>query len=510
MILSWLAKKLGTATPVPAPAPVVRSYAAGRLDRLSASFGSLNPQSADSTIRFALPLLRSRSRDLAENNDYVAGYLELLGNKIIGPKGIRLQVKSRGGDGQLDRDANNAIETAWQKWGKKGSCDISGRLSWVELQRLALISMARDGEVFIRKIKKRGVNRFNFTLQIIEADLVDTNKNENLANSNTIRMGIEIDQFDKPVAYYVFDRHPGDLNLGTTAGRATLRIPAEEMIHLFRPLRPGQTRGVPWTAAVMTRLHHMGAYEEAAIINARTGASKMGFFTKAEMAGDYRGDGSDRQGNIITEVEPGQLETLPPGYDFKAFDPAYPSNEYDSFVKRQLKGSSCGLPGATYSELSNDLESVSFSSIRQGTLNARDSYRSIQQLLVDVLCDDVYADWLGNALDFGCIVVISAKRGPNSRLSPANFDKYNVPKFVPRGWEWVDPLKDQQANTEALLNKTTTRSRIAAEQGEDFEDILAEQAQDEALAAGYGISLTEVIPKTTPKVQEDPANGPVN
>lgn len=489
-LITWIAEKFGNRSA--AVVPSRRSFAAGRLDRLTASW-NVSQQSADSAIRYALPVMRSRSRDLAENNDYVSGYLELLRNKIIGAKGIRLQVKSKGGDGKYDREANSAIEAEFAKWAKRGSCDVTGSMSWVELQGLALESMARDGEVFIRIIKQRGINRHHIALQCIEADMVDINKNGVAPNGNQIRMGVELNDFGKPVAYWVFEHHPGDYAMGNSQYVATARIPADEMIHLYRKRRPGQTRGVPWTSAVMTRLHHMGAYEEAAIINARTGASKMGFFTQEAGAGSFTGDGVDPvTGNLISEVEPGMLELLPPGYDFKPFDPAYPSNEYDSFVKRQLKGASCGLPGATYADMSNDLESVNFSSIRQGTLNARDSYRTIQQLIIDVLCMPVFEAWLGQALDFGTITINNGKRGPNSKLSPANYDKYNAPMFVGRGWDWVDPLKDQKANTEALANNLTTRSRIAAECGDDFEDILAERAQEKELAGRYGIELDPV------------------
>ena len=488
-IISWIADKFSQTTPAPVEQ---RAYAAARLDRLSTSFGNGGNQSVDSGLRFALPILRNRSRDLAENNDYIAGYLELLGNKVIGASGIRLQVKSRGGDGQLDRDANTTIEAAWKQWGRKGICDVTGKLSWVELQRLALESMARDGEVFIRLVKSPRINKFGLALQMIEADQINILLNDTLTNGNIIRMGVELDSWGRPAAYHVFEHHPGDINFGTYSGK-TVRIPADEIIHLFRPHRPGQTRGVPWTASVMTRLHHMGAYEEAAIINARYGASKMGFFIRAvDAAGEYTGDGKDVKGNTISEVEPGQMETLPIGYDIKTFDPTYPNNEYDPFIKRQVKGASCGLPGATYSDLSNDLESVNFSSIRQGTLNARDSYRSLQQLLIDVLCIPTFEVFLGQSLDFGALIIVNGKRGPNSRLSPANYDKYNMPMFVGRGWDWVDPLKDQKANTEGLANRLTTRTRLAAECGEDFEDILIQLAQEQTLAETYGVTLEPV------------------
>lgn len=487
---TWFAKYFSY-IPHPPPAPQ-RDYAGARIDRLTNAWKSSN-QSADSVLRYSLATLRARSRDLAENNDYVAGYLELLSNKVIGPNGVRLQSKVRGGDGKLDKDANGAIERAFAAWGKKGVCDVTGKLSWVECQRLALISVARDGEVFVRIIRQRGINQCNLALQFIEADMVDVNKNDTLDNGNTIRMGVELTPFDRPVAYHVFKRHPGNSGFGSTAGD-TIRIPAEEMLHIYRQLRPGQTRGIPWTASIMTRLHHLGAYEEAAIINARTGASKMGFFTRTMDAGSGLDYTKDPSGNLVSEVEPGSLETLPAGYDFKSYDPAYPSNEYDGFVKRQIKGASCGLPGATYADLSNDLESVNFSSIRSGTINARDSYRVLQTLLKEHLLIPAFEAWLDMALTFGQVTIVNGRRGPNTTLSVANYDKYNAPLFVGRGWDWVDPLKDQKANSEALANMVTTRTRIAAEMGDDFEDILAERAREKELAAEYKIDI-EPLPK---------------
>ncbi len=298
----------------PDSAPQRREFSAARIDRLTANW-KFSAQSADSEMRFALPVLRNRSRGLADNNDYVAGYLELLANKVIGQHGIKLQVKSKGGDGLLDREANAAIEQAWNRWARRGSCTICGRLSWAEVQRLALISMARDGEVFIRILRGQGENSCHFALQVLEADFCDYNKNELLTGGNMIRMGVEVDAYDRPVAYHIFERHPGDWNIATLPLGRTIRIPAGDMIHLYRQLRPGQTRGIPWTTPVMTRLQHLGAYEEAAIVNARAGASKMGFFTRTLDAAPDQGYPQDDAGRTISEVEPGSLETLPAGYD---------------------------------------------------------------------------------------------------------------------------------------------------------------------------------------------------
>jgi capsid protein len=54
-----------------------RNYAGVNAGRLFADFQT-SERSADSELRFALKILRNRSRDLSINNEYVRRYFELL------------------------------------------------------------------------------------------------------------------------------------------------------------------------------------------------------------------------------------------------------------------------------------------------------------------------------------------------------------------------------------------------------------------------------------------------
>jgi len=89
-----------------------RMYAAASKGRLFADFRP-GDRSADSEIRWALPDLRNRSRDLERNNEYFQRYLHLLRTNVVGEKGIRLQVKARNPDGSIDLGGNRIIESAW-------------------------------------------------------------------------------------------------------------------------------------------------------------------------------------------------------------------------------------------------------------------------------------------------------------------------------------------------------------------------------------------------------------
>ena len=182
--------------------------------------------SADSELKNALPVLRNRSRDLARNNEYAKRFLNLIKTNVVGETGFNTQVRGRNPDGGLDAAGNRIIEEAFTAWGRLGNADVTGRLSWLDCQRIAAETLARDGEVFIKKIRNRRY-RNNFTLQFIESDMVDDQKNgRNESNNNEIRMGVELDEFIAS-CYYVLTEHPNDGFFKSQRAREHVRVPAE-------------------------------------------------------------------------------------------------------------------------------------------------------------------------------------------------------------------------------------------------------------------------------------------
>ncbi|MGN6657561.1 MAG: phage portal protein, partial [Achromobacter mucicolens] len=114
------------------------------------------PISPDVFITLRQPILVARSREQWSNNDYVKGFIRQVRQNVVGSHGVKLQAKVRKPRGALDKDVNAAIEAAWKDFGRKGNLDVTGKLSWRELQCLAIETMARDGEFIIRVIRGRG------------------------------------------------------------------------------------------------------------------------------------------------------------------------------------------------------------------------------------------------------------------------------------------------------------------------------------------------------------------
>jgi lambda family phage portal protein len=459
----------------------VRQYAAAKADRLTAGFTGITA-SADAMARGSLSRLRARSRQLAADNDYARRFFKLCRVNVVGSQGIRMQVRSierETTEGIIyDDRANTLIEAAWAEWSRKKFCCMDGRLSLIDVMQLIIETVPKDGEIFIRKIKGRSAgNPFGFALQLVEADHVDENHNAVLQNGNRIRMGIEYDSWNRPVAYHVRNRHPGDSY--TTVGDDRFlvqRIPASDMIHLYAMERPSQSRGVPWLITAMRRLNMLGGYEEAELVAAREASAKMGFYKLTEGA-ELNQFAQDEDGTLIREVEAGQNEILPQGVEFQQYDPQHPTAAFGDYVKCVLRGAASGL-GVSYNSLANDLQGVNFSSIRQGVLEERELWKLLQTWLIEHFCADVFEEWL--------LMSLTTQKIP---LPLNKFDKFNAPVWRPRGWQWVDPLKDMKASIEGINAGLSTAQDVAGQQGNDIEDVYAQLAAEKRLRDKYGIQL---------------------
>ncbi len=454
-----------------------RSYAAVNKGRLFADFMASN-RSADSEIRWALDDLRNRSRDLERNNEYFRRYLQLLRTNVVGENGFRLQVKATNPDGSPDSAGSKIVESAWSEFSRMGGPTVSGKMSLIDLENHVISGVARDGEVFLRIVRNR-ILRHGIAVQIIEPDRVDEEMNERYRNGNDVRMGIELDEFRRPVAYHVLLNHPGDYDYTTLAkGTKRVRIPAAEIMHIYRQERADQTRGAPWSSAAIAALKMLHGYREAELVAARTAASKMGFFTSP--AGDgFTADAYEDQTTPIMSADPGSFHQLPAGVEFSAFDPTHPTSAFSDFEKSILRGIAGGL-GVSYTSLANDLEGTSYSSIRQGALEERDFYRTLHRFMVDHFLDPLYRVWLDHVTNFALIPISGAGK----------YEKFSRSfMFRPRGFSWVDPLKEMNAAVVGLQNGILSHSDIAANYGRDADETFEQIKRDGDDAARVGLSM---------------------
>lgn len=453
-----------------------RQYAGAVVNRLTAGW-SASVTSMDAEIRGSLRALRNRSRDLARNNDYVRQLLRAVENNVIG-QGIPFQAQvKKAKSNELDKEINKAIEREWNDWTKKEYCHTSGRLSFPDIERLLIRSTAESGEVFVRMIKKSfGGSKIPFALEIIEADLLDEDRNGISESGNMVRMGVELDEFQRPLAYYFRKRHPGDLNAPSNQGNSyeLMKIPASEIIALFKTERPGKTRGVPWLASSIIRLHHVQGYEEATVIQKRAESSLMGFIETPD--GEIHGDDVDGY-DRVTDFEPGVFKHLAPGEKVNVPNIGKSAGEFDPFMRSMLRAFAAGV-GVSYETLSRDYSQSNYSSSRLALIDDRDNWRVLQSWMIENFHQIVFKNWLEMAVLSGVLKL------PLYELDPKRYEDI---RWMPRGWAWVDPAKEVAAYKEALRGGFTTLSDVIAQNGNDFEEVMFQRQKENEVIRDLGL-----------------------
>lgn len=448
-------------------------FQSAEVNRLTGDWGT-NPVPADWIIYKHQRVLVARSREQLFNNDYFKAYARICRQNIVGASGLVFQSKARTAAGKTDKKAKAAIERAFADWSKRENCDIAGKLSWRGFQNHCVQSAVSDGEFMLRKYVGKDAGKYGFQLGVIDPVRCPVDYDRfDLADGAFIRHGIEFTRHGRPVAYHFVDQAPNrSWNAYTYAGRSFIRVPAEEIIHGFRVEIAQQKRGLPWLSTGLFRLKQMGAFEDAAIVNARVGAAKLGVLTFEEGKGPECNDADEMDELPEISGDPGTFLYAPNGAKLDKFDPAYPSGEFAVFMKQMLHSFSAG-GGVSYHTLSGDLEGVNFSSIRQGTLDEREHFKEMQEWLVEELAEPVNGAWFEQAMLRGVVT-----RDDGTPLAAARIDQYADHAFQGRRWEWIDPRADMQAAEGRKNNLLASPGALIREAGRDPSVVWQEVGED--------------------------------
>ena len=170
------------------------------------------------------------------------------------------------------------------------------------------------------------------------------------------------------------------------------------------------------------------------------------------------------------------MQFLDPGEDVKFSSPADVGGTYEAFIKQQLRAISVGL-GITYEQLTGDLSGVNYSSIRAGLLEFRRRCTALQHnLMVYQFCRPIWNKFIELAVLSGVIDV------PNDPT-------FSLVKWIPQGFSWVDPIKEQKAQMNAVRCGFKSRAEVVSELGYDVEEIDVEISEDNKRADSLGLQF---------------------
>lgn len=477
-----------------------RAYEAARKDRRHARWNPPN-RSADLELLADAATIRARARDLVRNNSYAQGIIRARLRNIVGC-GIIPQARVSDNSGAPVETLNQSIETLWQRWQKRA--DVSGRLSFYEIQRLALREVDEAGEVLVQFVRSPDRSRpIPLALEMIEADrLADDRmfpRGINARTGNEVRRGLEIDpRTGEPVAYWIYPRHPQDINVLRPIPE---RIPASNVLHLFRQERVGQTRGVSIFAPVVRRMRDTEFYLE----NELTASAVRACFAAAikTMAGEADGgladdaddDATDSDGNTFEYLQPGIVARLLPGEEVQTINPNQSAGSAEPWIQLLVRSMGIGT-GLSYERIARDYSRTNFSSNRASDLEDRREFRPEQDWLIGQLCEPVWLRFLEAAV-LAELLPISA----TELLS--DHERVTAHVWQAPGWEWVDPQKEAVASAVALRNNLTTLSDELAKRGKDLREVLEQRQREKELLAKFGLTEQTDVPGIPTAVETD-------
>lgn len=195
----------------------------------------------------------------------------------------------------------------------------------------------------------------------------------------------------------------------------------------------------------------------------------MGFITSPE--DDVMKDG-EQDSVDVANFEPGLIHRLLPGEQFQDSKPNRPGGQYEPFVRAMLHSLAAGL-GVSYATLSRDYSQANYSSGRLALLDDRDNWRVLQGWLVENFHRPVFEEWLD-------LAVLSGELQLNGY--EANPEPFRAVRWIPRGWQWVDPAKEMAAYKDAVRSGFTTLSDVIAQQGGDIEDVMQQRQRELQMA----------------------------
>lgn len=475
------------------PGIEMRQHNAALMGRLTADWPSA-PVPVDQIIRSDLRPLRARSRWEAENDDYAARFLHLLETNVVGDAGITPQPHIQTADGQEDVAINKAIAEAWADWGGDDKfCDMAGTRTWNQLERLFIRTTAEDGEFVCQEVRGKAAGKYGYALHPIDAELLDQDAEQELDDGQFVRLGVQCNEWGRPIGYWIKDQtsQRSSYYLGYF-GHGRKFYPADQIIHAFAARRIGQKRGLPWMSTSLFRMRMLAGLEDSASVAARAGAQQMGTIER-EVGEDVPLDGEQSQGGPRTiETEPGVLIELKPGEKLAAFNPNYPSDQLDPFMKGIVRGIAAGL-NVSYNSLANDLEGVNYSSMRSGRSDDNDAWRILQRWELQSFHKRVFRNWLEMALLTGNI---QPATGENVSAVEAARIASQV-EWHPRGWESVDPMKEIKARVAEIAAGLRSREEIIKARGGDPDKVWRQLTKENRMLLEAGV-ITEAPVAVTP------------
>lgn len=471
-----------SAKPKPAAKTALRSvrnsavYEAGALTRRTLNWRAPTIGPNNATLG-TLTTVRDRSRAAVRNDGNAKAIIDRLVTNMVGD-GIKPFSLAP------DPEFVKAVHRLWFRWTDESDAD--GILPWDGQVAQACRAWLEGGETFLRlrpRLAKDGLS-VPLQVQIIEPEICPHTYTVRAPNGNRVRAGIEVNGIGKRTAYWMYREYPGEFYDSVDA--TLLRpIAADEVIHLFDPLRPGQMRGLPHLHASLVPLYEIDKLTDATLLKHQIQNMFVAFLTRTGTADQSLHPLTGEALSSTTEkptisLEPGTFQELDLGEGVEFSKPPDVQGGYGEFIKAQLRAA-CTAANVPYEIVTGDWGSVNDRLARVILIDFRRMLQATtHKILAFQVCRRLWRAWMDTAM-------FSGKLPLDISTYAADPETWLRVKWSPQSFPYMHPVQDVEAQVAAIRAGFTSRSAVVSEQGEDAEQIDAENVADNKRADDGGL-----------------------
>lgn len=435
---------------------------AASTDRLNKGHWSKAGGAADpitNSMVGSLSAIQQRCVYEISNNPMVDGVVETWATDLVGT-GPNMQCQSSNDAFNID------IEKVWREWW--AAPDVTGRLSGAAMLRMCARLLWSYGEFtaqIVTDAKAKG--RIKTRVYSIHPRRLSTPVS--MIMKGNVLLGIEADKFGRPINYY-FQREKNVYG-GVMQEVEWDTIPSAGIIHHFKSSEPDQVRGFPLLASALNSIAELRDYDSQVMDAARAAADKEFFlFARGSDVETFALDDPE-----TLEVERRTIKTLPPGWEPFESNPGQPAANYVEYRHERLR--EIGRP------VNMPLMTVLLDSSNHNYASARFDGQNYQRGLITER----------TSINHSTLDRLSGSVAREAELS-LGMIRPDDARFV---WTWppmphVDPSKEAKADNQRLKDFVTSRTRVCAALGVDFETLVNELSREKALLDGAGLTAPEI------------------
>jgi lambda family phage portal protein len=450
----------------------------------------------DSATRESIELGLPRSREQAYNNGQYKSAKEKFVDLIVGP-GVQAYSEPFSpnldiADDELDFDLSYAFESdSWfERWADdKKQCDAEGKLPWWDMQRLSVGDVPVAGDVLLLRVNKKGPGRIiPLCYQILEREQLDKTMDRPAEPGQTkIVNGIELDEFEAPIAYWIFDAHPDDHFYSSSASSRSRRIPADRVIHAYIPFRPSMNIGFPWFHAIAqtSRDRHwlVGSELTKAAIGALLTIIHYTNHPGSTISLEDGEDGADSFGNALVKLATGgNSMRLKSSDKVEMFNPNTPAQQLPGFIDVLDHDQAAGV-GLSHLRFTGRWANLSYTAGRGAQLDDEQHFRPLK-------------NWWGRT------AVLPVRQAVNSQMIAAGkITTITERKFLVDllrwqsffimgpGREYLDPEGESDSAKSKLSAGLSTLRDELAKQGLHWVKVLRQIRLENRIIKKFGVQL---------------------